>query len=322
MIKVLKPGLETTVQDQGRYGYYSIAFPPSGAMDKYSYTLANLLVGNDENAAALEITYLGPELEFQEDVSIAITGAQMQPKINGNPIAMWENVKVKAGDKLSFDFIKSGARVYLAVSGGIDVPVFMGSRSTYLISGLGGFEGRPLKKDDILKTGDMQKKIVKQGNCVPDEFIPEFSKFHEIRMIFGLCSYRFAEESQQNFVNIEWTVTPDANRIGYRLKGERLHFVPREQPFGAGSNPSNVIDNWYPVGSIQVPDGIEPIILMRDAVTAGGFVTLGTVISADLNRMAQVKSNEKVHFLPATLDEALEARRQTQEKILKLKSMI
>jgi biotin-dependent carboxylase-like uncharacterized protein len=322
MIKVIEPGLETTVQDEGRMGYYDIGMPPSGAMDKYAYKIANLLVGNEENAAVLEITYMGPKLEFHRDAVIAITGGDMPPKINGQLIEMWETVPIKAGDVLSFGFIKKGARTYLAVVGGIDVPILMGSRSTYTLCQFGGFKGRALKKDDILNIGNSNKYKVKLSTKIPQELIPEYHESNKIRVMIGLCSYRLTQESKEKFLNIEWMVTPDANRVGYRFKGERLDFVPREQPFGAGSNPSNVTDLGYPLGSIQVPDGIEPIALLNDAVTGGGYATIATIISADLNYMAQIKTNEKVKFVSVTLDQALEARAEIKKKIEIVKELI
>ncbi|MEB3101783.1 biotin-dependent carboxyltransferase family protein [Ferviditalea candida] len=322
MINVLKPGIQTTVQDNGRIGFYEIGMPPSGAMDKYSFAMANLLVGNEENAAALEITYMGPELEFRTDTTIALTGGEIPPKVNGEPIPMWETVAVKSGDRLSFDFVKTGARVYLAVAGGIDVPVILGSRSTYTLCGIGGYQGRALQANDVLEIANMHKRPIPPGTRIPAELIPTFAKSHEIRVIMGLCSYRLTEESKRTFLSIDWTVTPEANRVGYRFKGERLSFVPREQPFGAGSNPSNVVDLGYPIGSIQIPDGIEPISLLNDAVTGGGYATVATVISTDLNRMAQIKTNEKVRFVSVTLEEALQARRQTKADIAKARDFI
>ncbi|MCP3029803.1 biotin-dependent carboxyltransferase family protein [Halobacillus sp. A1] len=322
MIKVLKPGLQTTVQDDGRVGFYETGMPPSGAVDQYSYAVANLLAGNKKGAAVLEITYMGPELEFQQDATIAITGGNIPPKINGEAVPMWETVKINRGDVLSFDFVKQGARSYLAIAGGIDVPVIMDSRSTYTLCGIGGFNGRALQEGDALSIGDVQETDVKEGTRLTEEYVPEFSTSHEIRVIIGLCSYRLTEESKQRFLELEWTVTPEANRVGYRLKGERLDFVPREQPFGAGSNPSNVVDLGYPIGSIQIPDGVEPIALLNDAVTGGGYATVATIISTDLNRIGQAKTNEKVKFVSVSLEEALKARQETNRKLEEIKNII
>lgn len=315
MIKVVQPGLQTTVQDKGRIGHYEVGMPPSGVMDKYSFTVSNLLVGNDENAAVLEITYMGPVLEFEVDATIALTGGQIPPKINGESVSMWEALEVKAGDQLSFDFVKEGARVYLAVRGGINVPLIMDSRSTYTLCGIGGLEGRPLQAGDTLNIGNDIKKEAKIGQRIDERFIPTFSKQNEIRIVMGLCSYRLTEESKERFLSIDWTVTPEANRVGYRFKGERLNFVEREQPFGAGSNPSNVVDLGYPIGSIQVPDGVEPIALLNDAVTGGGYATIATIISSDLDKMAQIKTGESVKFIAVDIEEALEARNEVKKKI-------
>ncbi|MCM3568659.1 biotin-dependent carboxyltransferase family protein [Neobacillus mesonae] len=322
MIKVNSPGLQTTVQDFGRIGYYEVGMPPSGVMDKYSYIAGNLLVGNKENAAVLEITYMGPVLEFQQDAVIAVTGGVMQPKINDRPVGMWETLQVKTGDVLSFDFIKQGARVYLAVAGGIDVPLVMDSRATYTLCGIGGYEGRPLQAGDVLKIGTENETDIAVGTRISDHLIPTFSKHHEVRVIVGLCSYRLTEESKERFFSIDWTVTPEANRVGYRFKGERLNFVEREQPFGAGSNPSNVVDLGYPIGSIQVPDGVEPIALLNDAVTGGGYATICTIISTDLDKMAQIKTNDKVRFVAVDINEALEIRKEYQNKIQQIKEQI
>lgn len=315
MMKVVSPGLQTTVQDIGRIGYYEVGMPPSGAMDKFSFKVSNLLVGNDEDAATLEITYMGPVIEFTEDATIALAGGNIPPKVNGEPVAMWEAIAIKAGDQLSFDFVQQGARVYMAIAGGIEVPTIMGSRSTYTLCGLGGLDGRALEAGDQLETGYDQKTKVTPGTRIDDALIPTYQKEHEIRVVMGLCSYRLTEESKQRFLDIEWQVTPEANRVGYRFKGERLDFVEREQPFGAGSNPSNVVDLGYPIGSIQVPDGVEPIALLNDAVTGGGYATIATIISTDLDKMAQIKSGEKVRFRAVDIDGALEARQFVKNQL-------
>ncbi|MCF6412024.1 biotin-dependent carboxyltransferase family protein [Pseudalkalibacillus salsuginis] len=322
MINVKEPGLMTTVQDNGRNGYYSFGMPPSGAMDKYSFIVANLLVGNDENAAVLEATYLGPTLEFDCETTIAVTGGEIPPKLNGEPFGLWKPVHVEKGDVLSFNFVKSGTRVYIAVAGGIDVPIKMGSRSTYTLCGIGGFEGRALQKGDLLKTGEASNPPASTEITLSEELIPKYGNRHEIRVIMGLCSYRLTEESKKKFFDIEWTVTPDANRVGYRFKGEPLEFVEREQPFGAGSDPSNVTDLGYPIGSIQIPAGIEPIALLNDAVTGGGYATIATIISIDLFKMGQIKSNDKVKFIEVSLDEAIEARKELNGKLDKVKETI
>jgi biotin-dependent carboxylase-like uncharacterized protein len=279
-------------------------------------------VGNEEGTAGLEITYFGPELEFTEAAIIAVTGAEMPPKINGEEAPTWEALEVGDGDVLSFDYLKNGARSYLAVAGGIDVPVFMHSRSTYTLIGLGGHEGRALQEGDELEIGESPSGSEQVGKSVDDDHIPAYSRETELRVIIGLASYRLTEESMEEFLNTTWTVTPDADRVGYRYRGGELKFVEREQPAGAGSDPANVVDFGYPIGSIQVPGGVEPIVLMNDAVTGGGYATIGTVISADRDRLAQTKTNDKTRFRSVELDEALEARKQRLQQMEEIRQAL
>jgi biotin-dependent carboxylase-like uncharacterized protein len=321
-IRVRQPGLYTTVQDTGRFGEYAIGMPPSGAMDVFSYQVGNYLVGNEEGSAGLEITYFGPELEFTEDSVIAITGAEMPPKINGEEVPTWETLRVEEGDVLSFDYLKSGARSYLAVAGGIDVPVFMHSRSTYTLIGLGGHEGRALQEGDELKVGEARNTDGQVGKRVDQDHIPIYSREAELRVIIGLASYRLTEESMEEFLNTTWTVTTDADRVGYRYRGGELKFVPREQPAGAGSDPANVVDFGYPVGSIQIPGGVEPIVLMNDAVTGGGYATIGTVISVDRDTLAQTKTNDKTSFRSVDLEEALRARKERRQHMEEIRQAL
>ena len=321
-IKVRQPGLLTTVQDTGRFGEYALGMPPSGAMDIFSYQVGNYLVGNEEGAAGLEITYFGPELEFTESAVIAVTGAEMPPKINGEEAPTWETLEVGEGDVLSFDYLKNGARSYLAVAGGIDVPIFMHSRSTYTLIGLGGHEGRALQEGDELGIVEFPNGDGQVGKRVADDHIPAYSKETELRVIIGLASYRLTEESMEEFLTVEWTVTPDADRVGYRYKGGELEFVEREQPAGAGADPANVVDFGYPIGSIQVPGGVEPIVLMNDAVTGGGYATIGTVISADRDRLAQTKTNDKTRFRSVDLDEALKAREERRQQMAEIRQAL
>ena len=321
-IRVKTPGLLTTVQDTGRFGEYALGMPPSGAMDVFSYQVGNYLVGNEEGAAGLEITYFGPELEFTEDAVIAVTGAEMPPKVNGEEAATWEAIQVKEGDVLSFDYLKNGARSYLAVAGGIDAPLFMHSRSTYTLIGLGGHEGRALQEGDELKLGEARNGESPVGKKVAAANIPTYTRETELRVIIGLASYRLTEESMNEFLNVEWTVTPDADRVGYRYRGGELGFVEREQPAGAGSDPANVVDFGYPIGSIQVPGGVEPIVLMNDAVTGGGYATIGTVISADRDRLAQSKTNDKTKFRSIDLQEALAAREDRRKTLAEIKETL
>jgi biotin-dependent carboxylase-like uncharacterized protein len=322
-IKVLKPGLAATVQDLGRPGYYHIGIPLSGGMDRHALAAANLLVGNEEGAAVLEAVFMGPELEFTDDALVAITGAELPPKLDGEPRETWTSFKVKRGQKLSFDFLKQGARAYIAVSGGIDVPVVLGSRSTYALGALGGFRGRKLEAGDALPVG-ASSASVKEGRTIAKDLrglpagIPT-----ELRAMPGLYWHRITEQAGNGFFSDTWKVAPEADRIGYRFKGGKpLEFVPREPPFGAGSDPSNITDACYPYGSIQVPGGTEPIVLHRDAVSGGGYFMVGTVIAADMDLIGQLQPNTPVRFVTVGMDEALAARHDRAGLLAKLRSSL
>ena len=311
-IKVIKPGLSTTVQDLGRPGYYHIGIPLSGGMDRFALHVANLLVGNPEGAAVLEATFLGPELEFTSDATVAVAGATLPPKVDGAERATWTSFKVAKGQTLSFDYLKTGARAYIAVSGGIDVPVVLGSRSTYTLGALGGHQGRKLAAGDELPLGDGAE--AREGRTVPPRLRRAPGASVELRMTPGLYWHRITEAAGKHFFDDNWKVAPEADRIGYRFRGGRpLEFVPREPPFGAGSDPSNIVDACYPYGSIQVPGGTEPIVLHRDAVSGGGYFMIGTVISADLDLIGQLQPHAGVRFAPVTMEQALAARHERQK---------
>ena len=251
-IEVVKPGLSTSVQDLGRPGYYHLGIPISGAMDLYSLRAATLLVGNDTGDAALEAVFMGPELRFTDDRTVAVTGADLPPKLDGVEQPTWTALHVKAGQVLSFGYLKSGARAYIAISGGIDVPVVLGSRSSYLLGALGGFEGRTLKAGDVLPLGPA-KQAVRPGRSVASELRSPVALPAKLRVVTGLYWDRSTKEAGERFFADTWKVAPEADRIGYRFRGGRpLAFNPREQPFGAGSDPSNIVDSCYPYGSIQI----------------------------------------------------------------------
>jgi biotin-dependent carboxylase-like uncharacterized protein len=322
-IKVLKPGLATTVQDLGRPGYYDIGIPLSGGMDRHALAAANLLVGNAEGAAVLEAVFMGPELEFTDDAMVAIAGAELPPKLDGVPRETWASFKMKRGQKLSFDFLKKGARAYIAVAGGIDVPVILGSRSTYALGALGGFKGRKLEAGDELPVG-AAATTVKEGRMVEEKLrgLPT-AMATELRVMPGLYWHRITDAAGKGFFSDTWKVAPEADRIGYRFKGGKpLDFVPREPPFGAGSDPSNITDACYPYGSIQVPGGTEPIVLHRDAVSGGGYFMVGTVISADMDLIGQLQPNTPVRFVEVEMDQALAARKVRAELLANIRSSL
>jgi biotin-dependent carboxylase-like uncharacterized protein len=320
-VKVLKPGLSTTVQDLGRPGYYHIGIPVSGGMDTLALAAANLLVGNKEGAAVLEAVFMGPDLQFTEDATVAVTGAELPPKVNGEARETWTSFKVKKGQVLSFDFLKKGARAYIAISGGIDVPVVLGSRSTYTLGALGGFQGRKLAEGDKLPVG--KGRAAKEGRTIPAKLRRMPGSPAELRMIPGLYWHRITEGAGQQFLADTWKVAPEADRIGYRFKGGKpLEFVPREPPFGAGSDPSNIVDACYPYGSIQVPGGTEPIVLHRDAVSGGGYFMVGTVISADMDLIGQLQPHTPARFVAVTMAQALKARKDRARILASIRKIL
>ena len=318
-IEVIKPGLATSVQDAGRPGYYNLGIPLSGALDQFALRMANLLVGNDEGAAALEAALLGPEILFRKPAIVAVAGGEATPKINGQVRPRNESFAVQAGDRLSFDYMKLGARLYIAVAGGIDVPAVLGSRSTYGLGALGGFAGRKLAPGDVVPVGAAPRSA-RAGRAAPADLVAAYPKSLEIRVLVGLYFHRLTDESAASFFEDTWTVAPEADRIGYRFrKGRALSFREHRQPFGAGSDPSNIVDAGYPYGSIQVPGGVEPIILHRDAVSGGGYAMIGTVISADMDRIAQMQPNNLARFVRVDMEAALNARAAYKTQLSRLR---
>jgi biotin-dependent carboxylase-like uncharacterized protein len=321
-LEILKPGLATTVQDLGRPGYYDLGIPLSGAMDRYALVAANLLVGNEAGDAALEAVFMGPEIRFHVDATVAVAGGELPPKVDGVEQPTWAAFDIKAGQILSFGFLKGGARAYVAVAGGIDVPVVLGSRSTYPLGALGGHEGRALKVGDTLAVGP-PRRVVKEGVDVPADLRRGPGGSPALRVLPGLYWHRITAEAGAHFFEDSWKVAPEADRIGYRFRGGRpLEFVPREPPFGAGSDPSNIVDSCYPYGSIQVPGGTEPIVLHRDAVSGGGYFMIGTVISADMDLIGQLQPHQAAQFVPVDMAAALQARRERQRQLDRLAAAV
>lgn len=331
--EIKNPGLATTVQDQGRTGHYNVGIPQSGSMDQYSAELGNALVGNTPREAVLECTYLGPVLVTDRDAAVAITGAPVEVKVNGETRPQWTRLLLKAGDELSFGVIQGGTRYYISVQGGIDVPEVLGSRSTYLLGAIGGFQGRKLAAGDVVPVGGAGAvgdgraaggAAVGQASgaagaglpdvdTVPEEFRPLFAKEQSVRIVLGLYDHRLTDAGRESLLSGEWKVTPVADRMGLRYSGPGVEWKEREQPFGAGSDPSNIVDAGYAVGSIQIPGGTQPIILHRDAVSGGGYAMVGTVISADMDLVARAAPGTVTHFVAISQDEALVARKELAE---------
>ena len=307
-VNVVSAGIAITIQDLGRPGYYHLGIPMGGAMDRLALRTANLLVGNPEDAAGLECVFVGPELEFTEAATVAVCGAELPPKVDGEPRETWTAFNVAAGQILTFDFLQAGARAYIAISGGINTPPMLGSRSTYAIGALGGLDGRAIQPGDTLPIGS-GKTSVTEGRSVPKALRRLPKSPTELRVLPGLYWHRITEDAQAGFFADTWKVANEADRMGYRFQGGRkLEFVDREQPFGAGADPSNITDACYPYGSIQVPSGTEPIILHRDAVSGGGYFMIGTVISADMDLIGQLQPHMPTRFVEVDMEAALAAR--------------
>ncbi|WP_144460867.1 biotin-dependent carboxyltransferase family protein [Siminovitchia fortis] len=323
MIEIIEPGLWTTVQDLGRLGNYHLGVPPSGAADKFSFMAGNLLIGNPVDFAGLEMTLFGGRMVFHKNTVIALTGAPMEALINGRPMEFWRAAEVREGDVLTLNACWEGVKAFLCVSGGIDVPEVLGSRSTYELSKIGGFKGRKLEKGDKVSMNEPLPGVFKQaGKSVPQEFIPGFSRSQEIRVTMGIKGHMISDQGLKAFLNSEWTVLPESNRVAYRYTGAKVSFIEEEPPFGAGSSFTNVVDFAYPIGGIMFPNEEELIVLQNDATTGGGFVTIGTVISQDLDLIAQSRPLSTCRFTAITLDQAIEVRRERKEKLARLEELL
>ena len=311
-LEILAPGLATTVQDRGRFGYYRFGIPQGGAMDQYSAALANRLVGNTPDDAVLECTYMGPSIKTDADAVIAVTGAPIEVKVNGEVVDQYSRIELVAGDELSFGMLGGGSKFFIAVAGGIDVPEALGSRSTYPIGKIGGFEGRGLQAGDVLPVGPAAHGTLPQLDSIPEDLRPSYAREMQVRVMIGLYDHKLTDEGLKNFTEAEWTLTPVADRMGLRFDGPGAPWKQEEQPFGAGQDPSNITDAGYAVGSIQIPGGTQPIVLHVDAVSGGGYGQAGTVISADMDLFGRMAPGTKVRFVPVTMEEALAARAERQ----------
>ncbi|MFC1994940.1 biotin-dependent carboxyltransferase family protein [Chloroflexota bacterium] len=306
--EVLQPGILTTVQDLGRHGYQQFGVPVSGALDSYAFRVANILIGNDEGLAGLEITLTGLRLRCLRDTVIAVTGADLSPRLNHTVLPMWQAVSVRCGDTISFVRPKSGCRSYLAVANGINVPKVMGSRSTYLKGYIGGLEGRPLRSGDRLQSAAAESKAPKEK--MPPEYIPNYKSKIELRVILGPQDDYFTERGIFDFLHSEYTISTEADRVGYRLQGTRIGHR-------AGAD---IISDGIPLGAVQIPGDGLPIILLADRQTTGGYAKIVTVISVDIPKLAQSKPGDQIAFRSVTEGEAHHALKEYEQRIDVLRS--
>ncbi|MEW6661141.1 MAG: 5-oxoprolinase subunit PxpB [Bacillota bacterium] len=310
--EVIRPGLLTTVQDLGRVGYQAYGVPVAGAMDRFSLRIANILVGNPEGEAALEITVFGPRLEVVCDGVVAVTGGDLGAALDGKPMPQWEAVPVKAGSVISFAGPRQGCRSYLAVAGGIAVPEIMDSKSTYLRGKFGGLYGRQLQAGDLLRIGPprSKKEWAKRGG-IPRNLLSPLVHPGEVRVVLGPQDDYFDQEAIHTFLSSEYMIKPESDRMGYRLEGPLVK--PKE---------ADIISDGIPLGAIQIPADGSPIILLADRQTTGGYPKIATVISPDIGKLAQAKPGDRLVFRQVTMEEANSLYCQEEKVIARIKQLV
>lgn len=311
MLKVLNPGLLTTVQDLGRWGYQAFGMPVAGAMDRLACKTANYLLGNRPTAAVLEFTMMGGEYQFLTNTYIALTGANMMPMLNGIPVSMWSTIKIASGDVLTLTYAKTGCRCYLAVAGGLDLPLVLGSRATYTRAKVGGLEGRALKKTDIinfLPTELPTQKLLQ----LPTELQPVQPKQIILRVLLGPQADDFTEQGKKALFSNIYTISNEADRMGYRLEGEVIEHATKP----------DIVSDALCQGAVQIPGHGRPIIMMADRQTTGGYTKIGSVIGSDLRLLAQAKPGDEVSFQEVTDSEAVVALAEEQEYYKKVQDFV
>ena len=311
MFEVIVAGLETSIQDYpGRIGFWNQGFPPSGPMDSWSFRLANLLVGNEAGAAGLEVQYMGPTLKFQRDGVIAITGADMQPKLDGQPVPLWESVAVKAGQTLVLTSSKVGVRTYIAIAGGVDTPPWLGSRSTFHKAGVGGMQGRALQKGQVVPVAKGKGTPGRKAKAgLPPTFATD--KIWTIEVVAGPNDDWVDEAGHKRFLSTDWKLSSKSDRTGFRLEGPQWTFTEKAHKKAPenGAEPSNIIDQGYPLGAINLA-GQTPIILVNDGPSMGGFINPYTVPSATFWKLGQSKPGDIYRFKSISVDEAQALRKK------------
>ena len=296
-IKILDAGLLTTVQDLGRYGFQRYGVSASGVMDEYSAKIANKLVGNKVGEAVLETTLKGVQIEFLQNTAVAITGGNCDVTLNGTKIELWQSYLVNRGDILKMGICRSGLRNYLAFAGGIDVPIIMNSKSTNLKAKVGGFNGRKLMTGDVLSVGVGSLEAPLTLN---KHYIPTYSKDIKVGVILGQQDDYFTEAGIKTFLNETYTVTQESDRMGIRLSSISGAIIEHK-------NGADIISDGITFGAIQVPGSGQPIVMMADRQTTGGYTKIGNVISSDLAKLAQATPGTKVKFVEYTLEQAVQA---------------
>ncbi len=307
------PGLLTTVQDTGRKGYQKLGIPIAGAMDHIALRMGNIMVGNDEDAAALEITILGPSMTVSSGKGIVCAaGADPGMHINGAPCPSWTCISLNEGDKISFkkERAKRGCRCNLCISGGIDVPVFLGSRSTYLRGKLGGFEGRAIARGDIISTGYPHSLWERMsGFQLPEELLPDYDIQRKLKAVPGPQEDHFSKEAVDLFFSTEWKIGNSSDRMGYRLEGNRIEHLES----------ADIVSDAIPPGSIQIPGDGQPIVMLADSQTTGGYTKIAVLCSEDRAYLAQRMPGETASFQKISQASAIANAASIEDKLSFLK---
>ena len=308
-IHIQQPGLLTTIQDLGRWGYGQYGMPVAGAMDSYAMRLGNILLGNPENAPVMEITITGPTLSFESRTHFVLTGGDLQPLLNNRPIALWSIHFARSGDQLTFGGVASGCRAYLALAGGFDVPYVMESASTYLRGTLGGYNGRVLQAGDVLAVKSSLLPTL-TNFTLPESYQPDYRDV--LRVILGPQDDAFTREGLNTFLSAEYTVSHQADRMGCRLDGPPIKHI----------NSADIISDGIAPGAIQVPAHGTPIIMLADRQTTGGYPKIATVISVDIPSVAQKKPGDRLRFEQMSVEDAQQLYREREKQFTQLKHIL
>lgn len=305
-MEVIRPGMLTLIQDTGRYGAGAQGLSQGGAVDLHAFCWANYLLANDANSAMLEITLGQAEFHVLQDCHIAVTGADMQPQLDGVPLPMWQSIEVRKGQRIVFGFARSGLRAYLAVQGGFKVPIILGSASCVPRNHLGGLhQGTGLEKGDTLSARQVSVSALQQQDRLSvsrqasARFIPDYNQPIQLRVIESYQQASFSESNKQRFYSGHYTVSQETDRMGCKLAGEPIH-----------AKVEGIVSEGIALGAIQIPPNGQPIVLLNDRQTLGGYPKLGCVARIDLPRLAQARPGTEVMFKRATLAEVIEQWQQ------------
>ncbi len=309
-LRVLEPGLLTTVQDLGREHYQQYGMPVSGAMDPFALRMANILVGNDQRQAGLEITSSGLVLSFTGQAWLGLTGADLGARLRGQPLRPWQSFAVDNGDLLEFTAVTRGFRAYLSFAGGLKIPEVMGSRATYLRGGIGGYQGRRLFRGDCIEIVGSSSRP--DPVIIPDSYLPPYSQKVEVRAVPGPQEDYFSPAERKKFFSSSYQLRADCDRMGYRLQGPEIKHL----------RGADIISEGIPLGAVQVPGDGNPIIMLADRQTTGGYAKIATLISVDIPLVAQLKPGDRISFKALNVEEAAELLTEYEGVLDEMESLV